>query len=128
MRTRVHRTRYEFGNKIVGRDVSSSASSQRTTQQAQSLRINPRKLSRGLVESVALAKAEASAKADPRLTFLTAVRFEHSDGVAQFGGALVKFLRNGRFHLAFHHFQLRKRPFRTHFLQPFFQERDLGAL
>src|SRR5947208_4951434 len=54
-------------------------------------------------------------------------RFELLDGVAQFGGPLVKLLRNCAFHLALHDLEFAKRPLRAHFRKPFFQKRDLAA-
>src|SRR6267378_7663783 len=54
-------------------------------------------------------------------------RFELLDGVAQFGGPLVKLLRDCAFHLALHDLEFAERPFRTHLLEPFFEKRDLTA-
>ena len=54
-------------------------------------------------------------------------RFELLDRVAQLGGPLVQLLRNRRFHLALHDFEFAAWTFRAHFLEPFFQKRDLTA-
>src|SRR6478672_3479941 len=54
-------------------------------------------------------------------------RFELLDGVAQFGGPLVKLLRNCAFHLALHDLEFAERPFRAHFLEPFLEKRDLAT-
>src|SRR5262249_3360657 len=54
-------------------------------------------------------------------------RFQLCDRVAEFGGALVKLFRDCSFHFPLHDLELGARTFRADFIQPFFQEMDLGA-
>src|SRR6267143_815634 len=54
-------------------------------------------------------------------------RFELIDGVAQFGGAFVEFLRDRGFHFALHQLEFGARTFGADFIEPFFQEMDLGT-
>src|SRR4029077_14331887 len=48
--------------------------------------------------------------------------------VAQLRGALVKLLCNRGLHLALHDLQFGKRALCPHFVEPFVEKRDLGAL
>src|SRR5438477_12226278 len=60
-------------------------------------------------------------------TRLLRLRLQQFDGVAELGGALVKFAGNGDFHFALHHFELGKRALGADFFQPFLEKRELGA-
>ena len=59
---------------------------------------------------------------------LAFLRLQKFDRVAQFRCAFVELLGNSGFHFALHDLQLRERPFRFHFFQPFLEKRDLGPM